>query len=213
MIQAILFDLDGLLIDSESLHFSAWRRTFGSIGFELSEELYLSHWTRAGMGVADFCRLYKLSTDADALRGRKAALYRDLILTELQLMPGARQCLETFRGHKRMALATAGYLEAVDPALERFELRDYFEAIVTRNDVKRFKPAPDVFLRAAELLNLPPAHCVVLEDAEKGVVAAHAAGMACIAIPTRHTKDNDFSLASRVVSSLHEVTLALLESL
>src|ERR1700722_16531062 len=213
MIQALLFDLDGLLIDSESLHFAAWKRTFDAIGFDLTEESYLDHWTRAGMGVGDFCRLQKLTNDADMLRGQKARLYKELIQPQLQLMPGARQCLDAFRGRKRMALATAGYLEAVDPALDRFELRSHFEAIVTRNDVRRFKPAPDVFLRAAELLNVNPADCIVLEDAEKGVIAAHAAGMACIAIPTRHTRDNDFSLATRVLSSLDEVTLALVDSI
>jgi len=212
MIDAILFDLDGLLIDSESLHFRAWRETFAAVGFDLAEAIYLDHWTRAGMGVSDFCRLHNLSHDADFLRSNKARLYRELVQTELSLMPGARECLDVFRGRKRLALATAGYLEAVDPALDKLEICHFFEVIVTRNDVRRYKPAPDVFLRAAELLGVLPANCLVLEDAEKGVIAARAAGMACIAIPTRHTRDNDFSCATRVLSSLDDVTLALLDS-
>lgn len=213
MIQAILFDLDGLLIDSESLHFAAWRRTLGDIGFDLTEENYLRHWTRAGMGIADFCRINKLTPNADSLRAQKAILYTEFVKTQLQLMPGARECLDRVRGKKRLALATAGYREAVDPALQHFQLRQFFEVIVTRNEVKRYKPAPDVFLRAAELLNVPPANCLVLEDAEKGVIAAHAAGMACIAVPTRHTLDNDFSLARCVISSLDELTPALLDGM
>ena len=77
----------------------------------------------------------------------------------------------------------------------------------------RLKPHPDVFLHVAEQLGVPPAACVVLEDAEKGVVAAHAAGMKVIAVPTIHTRDNDFSKATLVVPSLEHVSLAMLDAL
>jgi len=212
VIEAVLFDLDGLLIDSEPLHFACWRETLKTIGHDLTEESYVNHWTRDGMGIADFCKLHMLPQDADRLRSHKARLYERRVRTELALMPGARQCLESLHGRKALALATAGYPEAVDPALARHGLRPFFKAIVTRSDVKRFKPAPDVFLRAAELLGVEPANCLVLEDAEKGVRAAHAAGMYCIAIPNLHTRDNDFSLATCVLASLFEVTPTALEA-
>jgi beta-phosphoglucomutase len=211
MAQALLFDLDGLLIDSESLHFDCWRETLATIGVALDEECYLNHWTRAGLGIADFCRQREIEHDLESLRWHKSKLYQQRVRTHLKLMPGARECLERFKGRKRIALATAGYIDAVDPALQAVGLRDYFEVIVTRNDVRRFKPAPDVFLLAAERLNVEPNQCVVLEDAEKGVRAAHAAGMACIAIPNRHTSDNDFSLATVVLRSLNDVTLELID--
>jgi HAD superfamily hydrolase (TIGR01509 family) len=213
MIRAVLFDLDGLLIDSEGLHFACWRDALASVEFTLTEQCYLDHWTRAGLGIADFCAGHGISRDPGLLRQLKARLYERRVLTDLQLMPGARRCLEELLGHKRLALATAGYPEAVNPALEKLGLRPYFQAIVTRHDVQRFKPAPDVFLRAAQRLNVEPAHCLVLEDAEKGVIAAHAAGMKCIAIPTAHTADNDFSLATKVLPSLSEVTLAGVEAI
>jgi HAD superfamily hydrolase (TIGR01509 family) len=213
MIEAVLFDLDGLLIDSEPLHFACWKQTLATIGYALRPETYSNHWTRAGQGIADFCTELGLAQEADRLRAHKAKLYDELVRTDLRLMPGARQCLENLRGVKRMALATAGYPEAVDPALAAHDLRSFFEAIVTRADVKRFKPAPDVFLRAAELLNIKPENCVVLEDAEKGVRAAHAAGMRCIAIPTDQTRDNDFSLATVFLASLMEVTPGRLDGL
>lgn len=210
---AVLFDLDGLLIDSETLHCACWQESLSAIGYRLVEQEYLDHWTRDGLGIRDFCEKHKLSADPDALREHKAQLYQRRVLTDLALMPGARQCLDMLYGKKLLALATAGYPQAVNPALAKLELARYFKAIVTRNDVKRFKPAPDVFLRAAGLLGVEPAQCVVLEDAEKGVRAAHAAGMACIAIPTRHTQDNDFSLADLVLPSLDHVTLAVLDSI
>jgi HAD superfamily hydrolase (TIGR01509 family) len=212
-IEAVLFDLDGLLIDSEPLHFACWKQSLATIGHDLKEETYSNHWTRAGQGIADFCTDLGFPQHADRLRALKARLYEKLVLTDLRLMPGARECLNRFHGNKRIALATAGYPEAVNPAIDSHDLRRFFEAIVTRADVKRFKPAPDVFLRAAELLGVDPANCVVLEDAEKGILAAHAAGMKSIAIPTPQTLDNDFSLATKKLASLFEVTPALLDNL
>ena len=85
--------------------------------------------------------------------------------------------------------------------------------MATNESVARVKPHPDLFLYVAERLGVTAAECVVLEDAEKGVLAAHAAGMKVIAVPNPHTRDNDFSKATRVVSSLAEVTLPLLDSL
>jgi beta-phosphoglucomutase len=213
MMDAVLFDLDGLLIDSESLHFACWRRALAQVGVTLEEADYLDHWTRAGQGIADFCARFAPTANADALREYKARLYADLVQTDLNLMPGARQCLDALFRRKRLALATAGYLQAVNPALDHLGLRSYFPVIVAREDVRQFKPAPDVFLRAAELLKVAPENCVVLEDAEKGVLAAHAAGMACIAIPNRHTTDNDFSLATLVLPSLHDVTAAVIDAI
>jgi beta-phosphoglucomutase len=211
-IRAVLFDLDGLLIDSETLHFVCWREALSAIGVHLEEQQYLDHWTRDGLGIRDFCERRNLSINPDSLREHKAQLYERRVLTDLNLMPGARECLEMLHGQKLLALATAGYPQAVNPALAKLDLGKYFRAIVTRSDVKNFKPAPDVFLRAAELLEVPPSQCVVLEDAEKGIRAAHAAKMACIAIPTRHTQDNDFSLADLILPSLENLTMVVLES-
>src|SRR3954449_8926757 len=156
MAQALLFDLDGLLIDSESLHFDCWRETLATIGVALDEKSYLDHWTRAGLGIADFCQLREITHDLESLRWHKSRLYQSRVVTHLRLMPGARECLDRFNGRAKLALATAGYIDAVDPALDALGLREYFPVIVTRNDVKRFKPAPDVFLQAADLVEVPP---------------------------------------------------------
>jgi HAD superfamily hydrolase (TIGR01509 family) len=211
---AVIFDLDGLLIDSESLHCACWMETLSSVGVELDIATYADHWTRAGRGIEDFCHERGVPHDPLGLRARKSELYQQRCVTELQLMPGALECLERLAAARmRLALATAGFPEAVTPALAVTGLRPYFETIVTRADVTRHKSAPDAFLLAAERLGVAARDCVVLEDAEKGVRAAHAAGMRCIAIPTDHTRDNDFSLATRVLPSLLHVTPAVIAGL
>ena len=128
-------------------------------------------------------------------------------------MPGALELIETLHGKKRLALATSSFRENAELVLRRLDLARYFEAIATNESVARVKPHPDLFLYVAERLGVDASECVVLEDAEKGVLAAHAAGMKVIAVPTRETRGNDFSKATRVVSSLVEVTLPLLDSL
>jgi beta-phosphoglucomutase-like phosphatase (HAD superfamily) len=90
---------------------------------------------------------------------------------------------------------------------------NYFDTIVSGLDVARVKPAPDIFLEAANRLGVDPGECAVLEDAEKGVLAAHAAGMRCVAVPNEYTRDHDFSKATHVCSSLNEVTVKLLQDI
>jgi HAD superfamily hydrolase (TIGR01509 family) len=128
-------------------------------------------------------------------------------------MPGALDLIETLHGKKRLALATSSFRENAELILRQLDLARHFEAVATYESVARVKPYPDLFLHVAERLGVAASECVVLEDAEKGVLAAHAAGMKVIAVPTPQTRGNDFSKATRVVSSLTEVTLPLLDTL
>jgi beta-phosphoglucomutase-like phosphatase (HAD superfamily) len=97
--------------------------------------------------------------------------------------------------------------------LRGLDIGRYFQAIVSGLDVARVKPAPDIFLAAARQVGALPRQCLVLEDAEKGVLAARKAGMSCIAVPTEQTRHHDFSKATRICSSLQEITLELIDSL
>ena len=91
------------------------------------------------------------------------------------------------------------------------EIAHYFQVIVSGLDVDQVKPAPDIFLKAAHDLGVEPSECLVLEDAEKGVIAAHRAGMRCIAVPNLYTRQHDFSKATKICSSLKEITPELLQ--
>ena len=213
MISTVIFDLDGLVSDTEPLHCAAWRRTLADIGVDLSEEEFCDHWIRAGLEITDFDRLRGLDHDPEVLRRAKLALYTDLLGASLRPMPGAVELIAALHGRKRLALATSSFAATVELILETLGVARYFETIATHESVTRLKPHPDVFLLVAERLGVPPAECLVLEDAEKGVLAAHAAGMKVIAVPTVHTRDNDFSKATLVVRSLEDVSPELLDSL
>jgi HAD superfamily hydrolase (TIGR01509 family) len=213
VITTVIFDLDGLLTDTEPLHCQAWRETLAGVGVELSEAEFCDHWIRAGLEIRQFVERRGLAHDPEALRAAKLTRFTTMLETSLRPMPGAIALIEALHGRQRLALATSSFRITVELILERLRVAPYFEAIATHESVTRLKPYPDVFLHVAERLDVAPADCIVLEDAEKGVLAAHAAGMKIIAVPTPHTRDNDFSRATRVVSSLEQVTLELIESL
>jgi len=213
MITTVIFDLDGLLADTEKLHWRAYHEALCVHGADLSEADYIEHWVRAGKGIGEWVAQQELSLDPSALRAQKSQRYLELLATELRPMAGALELLEKLRGKKKLALASSSYRDAVDGVLRRLDIGHYFQAIVSGPDVARVKPAPDIFLAAARQAGAMPSQCLVLEDAEKGVLAAREAGMSCIAVPTEQTHHHDFSQATRICSSLSEVTLELIDSL
>ena len=213
MITTVLFDLDGLLADSEPLHRQAYQEVLAQYGVTITDADYIEHWIRTGKGIADWVREYLLDLDPNLLRYQKANRYRELVSSSLRPMDGAVAVLERLRGHKQLALASSSGRDAVASVTAQLGIAPYFEVIVSGTDVERSKPAPDIFLYTAQQLKVLPARCVVVEDAEKGVVAARQAGMLCVAVPNQYTQQNDFSAASCVLSSLRELTLELLDTL
>ena len=213
MVNAIIFDLDGLLADTECLHCRAYQMALLEHDIELRETDYAEHWVRFGKGIGDWLTLQGLELDPQALRSRKSKHYLDLLASSLRPMDGAMELLNASHGKRKIALASSSYRDAVDGVLAGLGMAHFFEVIVSGLDVPQVKPAPDIFLKAARDLHVKPAECLVLEDAEKGVTAAHLAGMRCVAVPNAYTRHHDFSKATRVCSSLREITEGFLKSL
>jgi HAD superfamily hydrolase (TIGR01509 family) len=213
MIAAVIFDLDGLLADTECLHCRAYQMALMEHGVELQDSDYAEHWVRFGKGIADWLGLRGFALDPHALRLRKAQHYLDLLATSLRPMDGALELLAAFHGKTKIALASSSYRDAVDGVLAGLGIAHFFEVIVSGLDVAQVKPAPDIFLKAADDLGVEPSQCLVLEDAEKGVMAAHLAGMRCIAVPNPYTRHHDFSKATRICTSLKEITPELLQQM
>lgn len=213
MISTVIFDLDGLLADTEPLHCRAYQLAMVEHGVTVSDDDYADHWVKHGYGIVDWVNWHKLELDPHALRQRKSEHYLKLLETSLQPMDGALELLAGLTGKIRIALASSSYRDAIDGVLAGLKIAHYFEAVVSGQDVAKVKPAPDIFLQTAERLAVTPSECVVLEDAEKGVVAARLAGMACVAVPNPWTRHHDFSQATRVCGSLREIDLTFLRGL
>jgi len=181
-IQAVLFDFDGVLVDSEPIRFKAGARALEEIGVCLTWDRFMRYW----LGRTDAAGLRDLLGDrfeADGQRvvARRNALYEER-LDEVPAFPDTLRLMERVPDGTKLAMATGSRRMEVDRILTRLSLLSRFHAIVTAEDYARAKPAPDPFLAAARRLDLPPASCLVIEDSLAGVTAAHAAGMPVVAV-------------------------------
>jgi HAD superfamily hydrolase (TIGR01509 family) len=207
LIQAILFDLDGLAVDSEPHSIVSWAAVLARRGVTLDQPTL----DRVlGWRIDDTSRLfveqYQLSDRPVDLSREKTEYQINHLAGNVPPMPGLIELLDAIDewGLKK-AIASSGRRPYVIAVLRAADLDQRFGTLVTGDDVANGKPAPDIFLAAAQALGVEPASCLVLEDAPAGVQAAKAAGMLCIAIPNDFTRSLDLSLADRRLPSLHNV--------
>ncbi len=213
-IKALLFDFDGLLLDTETPSFTAWVDLYREQGVELRLEDYVTCVGTHGSSfdaVANLERLTGKSQDRDALvrRHRESAIAR---VAGLAPLPGVVSLLEAARERGlRCAVASSSPRDWVEGNLSRLGLLDRFAAVLCRGDVERVKPAPDLFLEACRRLGAAPAEAVVFEDSLNGVKAAKAAGIFCVAVPNAVTGGLSFDEADLLVLSLEGLTLKDIE--
>ena len=195
---AVLWDLDGTLVDSEEFHWQSWRDALRSEGIELSYPQFLASFGQRNDRILG---LWLGAADAERIRrigDAKEAEYRRLAEAHgLTPLPGAREWLERLHaaGWKQAIASSAPRLN-VETMLRALGLADDFDAIVSAEDVSVGKPDPEVFLKAAEKLGVAPSHCIVVEDAAAGVEAARRAGMRSVGVNPRQRLDADISVAS-----------------
>lgn len=179
MTPALIFDFDGTLVDSMPIHFEAYRRTFAEAGLELAPgDFYSNIGGKASETIPKFLRGRPCARSVAELHARKQAIALELLASEPIPVLAAATLLEAWRGQAPIALASSGSRSGIELVLERLGWRGWFDAVVTGGDVARGKPAPDLFLLAAERLGAAPPRCLVFEDTDDGVAAARAAGMA-----------------------------------
>lgn len=209
----VIFDFDGVIVDSEELQYRAYGRVLADYGAAVTREEYEREWIAAGLGPEYAVRRFDLPITPDELRRVKEPVYHGLLSAEARLIPGAAAAIERLAAEFPLAVATNSTAADLALVFEPFDLRRHFTAVVTREDYSGRKPAPDAFLTAAERLGLPPAACVVIEDATKGVLAAQRAGCPCIAVPNDFTRNNDFSAATVVLQAMDDITGDLIRRL
>ncbi len=190
--KAVLFDLDGTLIDNNSYHLKTWKIYLEKIGIDISEEVYRKNINgRTNKDALEYIYNKKMTDDeAMVYAMEKEALYRDIYTSEIKPVDGLIDLLEVL--HNRnipMAIATSGIQVNIDFMFEHIPIKHYFKEVVNSTHINKGKPDPEIYLKTASLLKIPPENCLVFEDAEVGVIAAHAAGMKVIAITTTQTKE------------------------
>jgi len=174
--QALLFDCDGTLVDTMHLHRIVWHQIFGRYGYEITDEWWEEY---ANVAVGPFVRAV-IPDASDALVEQLLEEGNALFVEALHLLEPIEHVVEVaraFHGRLPMAVVTGGFRDVVIPSLDAVGITDLFDVIVCADDVVHSKPAPDVYLRAMELLSVAPDECVVYEDSDIGMASARAAGV------------------------------------
>jgi HAD superfamily hydrolase (TIGR01509 family) len=208
-IKAILFDLDGTLFKTEAYQIKAWDEVLKKRGITVSPKDYFRYIGKTALEVEkDLIKDFGLDIQEGELEKEKEELILKWFRGEdLELMPYAREALEFFSNQAdfKLALCTSGSEKEVLCKLKKNNLSDKFDVIITKDDVSRGKPAPDVYLEAMERLGLQGYQCLAIEDTEHGLEAAKRAGAFCFAIPQEFSLGQNFSKADKVLESLKDV--------
>jgi beta-phosphoglucomutase len=212
MIRTVIFDMDGVIIDTEPLHHQAFFTQFAELGITVSDALYASFLGSSTRNV--FQRLkqeFNLTQEVDELLRRKRELFNEAFDTDagLDLLPGVRTLIEDLTKHGiQLVLASSASKATIARVFNRFGLAPYFSHLVSGEDFAQSKPNPEIFLHAAALTETPVTECIVIEDSANGVAAAKAAGIYCIGYASPHSAGQDLRLADRVVQDFSELSAA-----
>jgi len=186
----VIFDMDGVLIDSAEPHFASWRLLADECGGTVTREQFAATFGRQNRDIVPVLFGEVSKTRLQALSDRKEEIYRDLVRTNPPIVPGADELVRGLAGlGARLAVGSSGPLANIEFVLGAMEVTGLISAIVSGDDVTRGKPDPQVFSVACERLGVSPACCVVVEDAPAGVQAARAAGTRAVAVLIYHTAE------------------------
>jgi HAD superfamily hydrolase (TIGR01509 family) len=204
---AVIFDMDGLMVDTEPLSRRAWEETLQAYGQRLDDGTY---GRMIGLRADESAQLvldnFALPVSREALMARKAAAFAAIRAAGVPVMPGLHALLDALAARGLpWAVATSTVRRQAEAVLAQIGLAGAYQALAGGDEVAAGKPAPDLYLLAAQRLGVAPAHCLALEDSAPGCQAAVAAGMHVVAVPNGDTKTADFSLAHAVFPSLQGV--------
>jgi HAD superfamily hydrolase (TIGR01509 family) len=210
MIRAIFWDNDGVLVDTERLYLQATQDIMASAGRPMTEDDYREYFLRQGTGA---WHLLEGVSDEDIRRLRAARndRYSELLRAEACAIDGVDDVLRQLHGSYTMGIVTSSRRDHFEIIHSRCDLLRHFDFVLTADELPRTKPHPDPYLIAIARAGVDPDACVAIEDSERGLASATAAGIRCIVIPTPLTAHADFSAATRVIDRIDEVPAALLD--
>lgn len=216
LLKAVIFDMDGVIIDSEPLHIEVVLDVLKGLDINLSYDDITRY-----IGISnsymwnELAGKYSIRKTVDELIDIQHAMNIDVLDTHEDItMPGVIELLDEIKSNElKTAIASSSTIDYIDAVVDKLGIARHFDAIVSGEQVARGKPQPDIFIRAAESLGVSPAECVVIEDSDNGIRAARGAGMKVIGLKNPNSGNQSLAGADRVVHSLREITMPLLNGM
>ena len=190
-LKAVIFDLDGTLIDNNDYHLQSWKIYLKKMGMEISDEDYKANISgRTNQDAVEYILNKKMTNENAAVYYlEKEKIYREIYAPVIKPIAGLMNLLADLKEHQvAMAIATSGIQVNIDFMFKHIPIQKYFEKVVNSTHISKGKPDPEIFLTTATMLGVEPENCVVFEDSTAGVQAAKAAGMKTVALTTTHTQ-------------------------
>lgn len=207
MTKAVIFDMDGVIIDSEPVHFESDRLTMRDYGIEIQDSVLIRYVGISNPEMwAELRFEYKLTPSVDEII-KKQMSYKELLFNSGKLIPinGIKELLQTLkRNNIKIGLASSSPRSFIELILDNLCIKDYFNAVVSGEEVLKSKPEPDIFLKTAALLKTAPCDCIVIEDSVHGIKAAKTAGMKSIGYRNPNSGNQDLSLSDYTIDSISE---------
>lgn len=209
MLQTVIFDMDGVIVDTEPVHNYAYYRHFKELGIEVSAEMFATFTGNSTKNVFQKIKEhFGVTEDIPTLVEKKRSLFNDAFDTkaDLFLLEGVEDLIKQLHQNGiQLILASSSSKVTINRVFNRFKLDTYFSHIVSGEDFPQSKPNPDIFLEAVRLSKSNKENCIVIEDSTNGIKAAHAAGVFCVGYKSVNSKKQDYSLANLVIDSFEEL--------
>lgn len=212
MIKAVIFDLDGVIVESESAHIEAEQQTFLKYGVRISsDELHKYTGTTAKLMFTELIRKYKLNATFEEIFRQKEAILFKLLEKDAEPTKGVITLLKKLKSKGiKLAIGSSSTKKQIKYVLSKLDIEHLFDSVIGEEDIVRSKPDPEIFLKAAAELDVNPSECLVVEDSELGVEAAKRAHMKCVGYINPNSGDQDLSKADTVTDDFSRLDIGTL---